>query len=152
MSLAFTIWAHIQWIKVLLFQLYLLSLAIKSDRIKQANYEFHTHKLFVLASYELKNLACGGKKNPFFSLIIKLVCRYGLELHIVHLSSKGDIAVIAIVYKYGQPDRFLSRVFEWFPLHFFLWLHHIVYYVLCMQMPTCMYDDLYSTQPQLDKL
>ncbi|KAF5750248.1 putative Alpha carbonic anhydrase 4 [Tripterygium wilfordii] len=38
--------------------------------------------------------------------------RYELELHIVHLSSNGGIAVIAIVYEYGHPDRFLSRLFH----------------------------------------
>jgi hypothetical protein len=36
--------------------------------------------------------------------------RYDLELHLVHYSSQGGVAVSAIVYKYGRPDRFLSRV------------------------------------------
>ncbi|THG09625.1 hypothetical protein TEA_000338 [Camellia sinensis var. sinensis] len=36
--------------------------------------------------------------------------RYHLELHIVHLSSCGTIAVVGIVYKYGQPDPFLAKV------------------------------------------
>ncbi|KAJ7976736.1 Alpha carbonic anhydrase [Quillaja saponaria] len=38
--------------------------------------------------------------------------RYNLELHIVHLSSKGETAVIGIVYKYGREDPFLSRLFH----------------------------------------
>ncbi|XVF75744.1 hypothetical protein PTKIN_Ptkin13bG0211700 [Pterospermum kingtungense] len=38
--------------------------------------------------------------------------RYDLELHIVHLSAYKEIAVISIVYKYGRPDRFLSRLFH----------------------------------------
>ncbi|XP_028106369.1 alpha carbonic anhydrase 4-like [Camellia sinensis] len=36
--------------------------------------------------------------------------RYHLELHIVHLSSCGTIAVVGIVYKYGQPDPFLAKL------------------------------------------
>ncbi|GMJ02430.1 A. THALIANA ALPHA CARBONIC ANHYDRASE 4, alpha carbonic anhydrase 4 [Hibiscus trionum] len=38
--------------------------------------------------------------------------RYQMELHIVHVSDRGEIAVIAIVYKYGRPDSFLSRLFH----------------------------------------
>ncbi|KAI5583792.1 hypothetical protein BDE02_06G039500 [Populus trichocarpa] len=38
--------------------------------------------------------------------------RYDLELHLVHYSSQGGVAVSAIVYKYGRPDRFLSRLFH----------------------------------------
>ncbi|WCJ33420.1 alpha carbonic anhydrase 4 [Euphorbia peplus] len=40
--------------------------------------------------------------------------RYQMELHMVHNSSKGDIAVVGIVYKYGRPDPFLSKL-----------LHHV---------------------------
>ncbi|VVA30269.1 PREDICTED: alpha carbonic anhydrase [Prunus dulcis] len=40
--------------------------------------------------------------------------RYALELHVIHLSSTHKIAVIGIVYKYGRPDPFLSKL-----------LHHI---------------------------
>ncbi|KAF8398325.1 hypothetical protein HHK36_017252 [Tetracentron sinense] len=36
--------------------------------------------------------------------------RYNLELHIVHLSSDGEIAVIGITYKYGRPDPFLAKL------------------------------------------
>ncbi|GMN55417.1 hypothetical protein TIFTF001_024535 [Ficus carica] len=36
--------------------------------------------------------------------------RFDLELHMVHLSSSGEIAVIAITYKYGHPDPFLTKV------------------------------------------
>ncbi|XP_050245725.1 alpha carbonic anhydrase 4-like isoform X1 [Quercus robur] len=38
--------------------------------------------------------------------------RYDLELHIVHLSSSGEIAVVGIVYKYGRPDPLLSKLFH----------------------------------------
>lgn len=37
-------------------------------------------------------------------------CRYKLELHVIHLSSNGSIAVIGITYKYGHPDPFLAKV------------------------------------------
>ncbi|KAE8690422.1 hypothetical protein F3Y22_tig00110895pilonHSYRG00365 [Hibiscus syriacus] len=36
--------------------------------------------------------------------------RYALELHMVHKSDHGEMAVTAVVYKYGRPDPFLSRV------------------------------------------
>ncbi|KAJ9184850.1 hypothetical protein P3X46_004536 [Hevea brasiliensis] len=36
--------------------------------------------------------------------------RYNLELHIVHQNSHGAFAVIGILYKYGLPDPFLSRL------------------------------------------
>lgn len=36
--------------------------------------------------------------------------RYNLELHIIHLSSHREIAVIGIIYKYGRPDPFLARL------------------------------------------
>ncbi|KAJ6300560.1 hypothetical protein OIU76_021369 [Salix suchowensis] len=36
--------------------------------------------------------------------------RHDLELHLVHYSSQGGIAVVAIVYKFGRPDRFLSKL------------------------------------------
>ncbi|PRQ44863.1 putative carbonic anhydrase [Rosa chinensis] len=38
--------------------------------------------------------------------------RYALELHVIHTSSTGKIAVIGIVYKYGRPDPFLSKLFH----------------------------------------
>ncbi|KAL4308650.1 hypothetical protein GQ457_01G012400 [Hibiscus cannabinus] len=38
--------------------------------------------------------------------------RYQLELHIVHQSGRGELAVVAIVYKYGRPDFFLTRLFH----------------------------------------
>ncbi|PKI42835.1 hypothetical protein CRG98_036633 [Punica granatum] len=38
--------------------------------------------------------------------------RYNLELHIVHESSDGKVAVIGILYKYGRPDRFLTKLFH----------------------------------------
>ncbi|GMH18699.1 hypothetical protein Nepgr_020540 [Nepenthes gracilis] len=36
--------------------------------------------------------------------------RNKLELHAVHSSSDGKIAVIGITYKYGRPDRFLAKL------------------------------------------
>ncbi|XP_015898085.2 alpha carbonic anhydrase 4-like isoform X2 [Ziziphus jujuba] len=38
--------------------------------------------------------------------------RYDLELHVIHLNSKGEVAVTGIVYKYGQPDPFLTKLLE----------------------------------------
>ncbi|CAI0439807.1 unnamed protein product [Linum tenue] len=35
--------------------------------------------------------------------------RYELELHLVHKCSQGNLAVVAIVYKYGRPDRMLTK-------------------------------------------
>jgi carbonic anhydrase len=45
------------------------------------------------------------------------VFRYDLELHAVHESSSGKISVVGIVYKYGHPDPFLSKVFKWLSLY-----------------------------------
>ncbi|XP_031286739.1 alpha carbonic anhydrase 4-like [Pistacia vera] len=39
--------------------------------------------------------------------------RYELELHMVHVSSDNKKAVIGIVYEYGHPDPFLSRLFPY---------------------------------------
>ncbi|KAI3471714.1 hypothetical protein Pfo_028364 [Paulownia fortunei] len=36
--------------------------------------------------------------------------RFNMELHIVHSNSQGDIAVVGILYKLGQPDSFLARL------------------------------------------
>ncbi|XP_025015492.2 alpha carbonic anhydrase 4 isoform X2 [Ricinus communis] len=38
--------------------------------------------------------------------------RFELELHMVHFSPERKIAVVAIVYEYGRPDSFLSRLFH----------------------------------------
>ncbi|XP_057983470.1 alpha carbonic anhydrase 4-like [Malania oleifera] len=38
--------------------------------------------------------------------------RYKMELHLVHESSDGKIAAVGIVYKYGRPDQFLTRMFH----------------------------------------
>ncbi|OMO91539.1 Alpha carbonic anhydrase [Corchorus olitorius] len=38
--------------------------------------------------------------------------RYDLELHLVHVSADGKIAVIGIMYKIGRPDSFLSSLVE----------------------------------------
>lgn len=39
-------------------------------------------------------------------------CRYDLEMHMVHSSSQGEFAVIAILYVLGHPDPFLDKVSE----------------------------------------
>jgi hypothetical protein len=46
-------------------------------------------------------------------LSLSSVFRYDLELHVVHKSSSGKLAVVGIVYKYGHPDPFLTKVFKW---------------------------------------
>ncbi|XP_059427968.1 alpha carbonic anhydrase 4-like isoform X2 [Corylus avellana] len=37
--------------------------------------------------------------------------RYDLEIHVVHNSSTGKIAVVGILYNYGLPDPFLERLY-----------------------------------------
>ncbi|XP_050229243.1 alpha carbonic anhydrase 4-like [Mercurialis annua] len=39
--------------------------------------------------------------------------RYDLELHMVHQNSHGQVAVVGIVYRYGEPDSFLSKLFPY---------------------------------------
>ncbi|KAI4363980.1 hypothetical protein MLD38_020129 [Melastoma candidum] len=39
--------------------------------------------------------------------------RYELELHIVHLSNEGRIAVIGILYEFGRPDSFLEKLYPY---------------------------------------
>lgn len=36
--------------------------------------------------------------------------KYDMELHMVHLSTDKKIAVVAVLYKIGKPDPFLSKV------------------------------------------
>jgi carbonic anhydrase len=36
--------------------------------------------------------------------------RYPLEMHLVHKSDAGDLAVIAVLYQYGAPDSFYFQV------------------------------------------
>ncbi|GMI64762.1 A. THALIANA ALPHA CARBONIC ANHYDRASE 4, alpha carbonic anhydrase 4 [Hibiscus trionum] len=36
--------------------------------------------------------------------------RYQLELHLVHVNAREELAVIAIIYKYGRPDPFLTSL------------------------------------------
>lgn len=72
-------------------------------------------------------------------MFVSLTISYEMELHLVHLSSDGKLAVTGIVYEYGRPDPFLSKVstviilflFKWFSLFkvlnlsFVQLLHHI---------------------------
>ncbi|KAJ6850494.1 putative alpha carbonic anhydrase 1, chloroplastic [Iris pallida] len=36
--------------------------------------------------------------------------RYPVELHLVHKTLEGDIAVVAVLYEYGHPDAFLNQL------------------------------------------
>ncbi|XP_078447540.1 alpha carbonic anhydrase 1, chloroplastic-like [Wolffia australiana] len=38
--------------------------------------------------------------------------QYPVEMHLVHLSETGDISVVAVLYKYGRADPFLSQLAE----------------------------------------
>jgi carbonic anhydrase len=38
--------------------------------------------------------------------------RYPLEVHLVHKSGAGDLAVIGILYQYGAPDSFYFQVVQ----------------------------------------
>ncbi|XP_051148676.1 alpha carbonic anhydrase 4-like [Andrographis paniculata] len=38
--------------------------------------------------------------------------RLKMELHMVHNSSEGQLAVVAVLYEFGHPDKFLSKVFN----------------------------------------
>ncbi|XP_078447594.1 alpha carbonic anhydrase 1, chloroplastic-like [Wolffia australiana] len=38
--------------------------------------------------------------------------RYPVEIHLVHVNANGGISIVAILYKYGQPDPFLSQLKE----------------------------------------
>ncbi|KAE8694753.1 Alpha carbonic anhydrase 4 [Hibiscus syriacus] len=38
--------------------------------------------------------------------------RYQMELHMVHRSASGEMAVISVFYKYGRPDPFLTKLFH----------------------------------------
>lgn len=57
-----------------------------------------------------------NEKTVFFVLMIcdiginYNIFRYDLELHMVHESADGKVAVISIMYKIGRPDSFLSSV------------------------------------------
>ncbi|KAL0453142.1 UNVERIFIED_CONTAM: Alpha carbonic anhydrase 4 [Sesamum latifolium] len=42
--------------------------------------------------------------------------RFNMELHIVHTNSRGDIAVVGILYKLGQTDPFLAQFLSYLPL------------------------------------
>ncbi|KAL9398332.1 hypothetical protein Peur_007293 [Populus x canadensis] len=39
--------------------------------------------------------------------------KYDMELHIVHVNSLGATAVVGVLYKYGKPDPFLSKLFPY---------------------------------------
>ncbi|XP_078447390.1 alpha carbonic anhydrase 1, chloroplastic-like [Wolffia australiana] len=38
--------------------------------------------------------------------------QYPVEMHLVHLRETGDISVVAVLYKYGHADPFLSQLAE----------------------------------------
>jgi carbonic anhydrase len=35
-----------------------------------------------------------------------------MELHMVHMTDDGNITVVAILYRYGEPDPFLFQVIK----------------------------------------
>lgn len=39
--------------------------------------------------------------------------KYDMELHIVHVNSLGETAVVGVLYKHGKPDPFLSKLFPY---------------------------------------
>ncbi|KAJ6912672.1 alpha carbonic anhydrase 4-like [Populus alba x Populus x berolinensis] len=39
--------------------------------------------------------------------------KYDMELHIVHVNSLGETAVVGVLYKYGKPDPFISKLFPY---------------------------------------
>ena len=41
---------------------------------------------------------------------ILYICRYAAELHLVHLSDSGTIAVVSMLYELGDADPFISKV------------------------------------------
>lgn len=63
------------------------------------------------SSYHQETNISWFKDDLNYSCII-LYSRYDAEVHFVHESSDGKLAVIAILFKYGSPDPFLSEVFE----------------------------------------
>lgn len=44
------------------------------------------------------------------------LCRYELEIHMVHNNSLGHLAVIGVVYELGRPDPFLAKVSGYWPV------------------------------------
>lgn len=54
--------------------------------------------------------------------------RYNMELHIVHKSFRGDIAVVGILYKLGRPDPFLAQVISSFYLYAFLLFNRVCFF------------------------
>lgn len=56
-----------------------------------------------------------------FLSLHKICGSYDLELHAVHQSSTKKVAVIGIVYEFGHPDPFLSKVNRF-----------LLFYLLCL--------------------
>ncbi|XP_078447623.1 alpha carbonic anhydrase 1, chloroplastic-like [Wolffia australiana] len=50
------------------------------------------------------------RHSPYEHIIDDI--RYPAELHLVHVSPSGDLSVVAVLYKYGRPDPFLSQLKE----------------------------------------
>lgn len=61
------------------------------------------------------------------------LCRHVLELHMVHQSQDNKTAVIGILYKYGRPDPFLSRVSLTFLLKSFQFCWVLVILILIIE-------------------
>ncbi|KAJ6363460.1 hypothetical protein OIU78_003604 [Salix suchowensis] len=55
---------------------------------------------------------CNTPIGMYLLNIQSMAKRFDLELHIVHVNSLGEAAaVVGILYKYGKPDPFLSKLF-----------------------------------------
>lgn len=50
--------------------------------------------------------------SPTIPVMSNSLCRYELEIHLVHNNSLGHLAVVGIVYKLGRPDPFLAKLLQ----------------------------------------
>ncbi|KAG2312214.1 hypothetical protein Bca52824_023771 [Brassica carinata] len=48
----------------------------------------------------------------FPKLHLNLQCRYAMELHMVHKSEEGRLAVIGVLFREGAPNAFISRIMD----------------------------------------
>lgn len=60
---------------------------------------------------ELWSIEAKGTKKEEWKLICFMIeCRFPAELHLVHKASDGNFAVVAILYRFGDPDPLISKV------------------------------------------
>lgn len=50
--------------------------------------------------------------SPTIPVMNNSLCRYELEIHLLHNNSLGHLAVVGIVYKLGRPDPFLAKLLQ----------------------------------------